>query len=419
MDDDRQTILRKNAQTITTRPGVYLYYDAAGKVIYVGKAKNLKNRVRAYFTRDDALGVKTPLLVSEIASFKTIPTDSEFAAILLEASLIRKHQPKWNSASRDDKSPLYVVIAFDESLPRILFTRKRALEQHRKQAVFGPFQSGLIARKLMQSIRRIIPYCTQKTHAGRPCFYTHIGLCNPCPSAMLPSSPLERVYRQNLRRIALLLSGGARRVRSELEKAMQEAAKREAFEEAGEYKRQLTALDMLLIRSYDPGIYTDRTEDRIADLAKVLGCHVLIRIECIDISHIHGKWATGSLVVFTNGIPDTDEYRRFRINIGGRPNDVVMMAEVIRRRFAHPEWPYPNLLVVDGGKPQVIAAKESPVPVIGLAKRFEEIIVPTAEGFRVVRLSPASPALQLVEHIRDEAHRFAKRYHTMLRSRYV
>ena len=122
--------------------------------------------------------------------------------------------------------------------------------------------------------------------------------------------------------------------------------------------------------------------------------------------------------MFTDGIPDTNEYRRFRIKAAGIPNDVAMMTEVINRRFSHPEWPFPNLLVVDGGKGQVTAAKHAPVPVVGLAKRFEEIIVPEGGGFRVLRLSPSSPALQLVQHIRDEAHRFAKRYHRVLRSVY-
>lgn len=419
MDNYRSTLFQKSDKKITPRPGVYLYYDKDGNVIYVGKAKNLRKRIRQYFTRDKAKDQKTSLLVSQIVSIKTISTDSEFDALLLEATLIRTYQPKYNSIAKDDKSPLYIAITFDELLPRILFTRKRALEQPSKRAIFGPFQSERVARQLMRSVRRIIPYCTQKRHDGRPCFYSHIGLCKPCPS--VPSNiPL---YRRNLRRVALLLSGHARRVRVQLEKTMRECADRMAFEQASEYKRQLDALDMLLTHPFDPSVYTDRTSERLTQLARILHLSSLERIECVDISTLQGEWATGSLVVFTNGIPDTDEYRRFRIKMSGKPNDVGMMAEVIKRRFAHPEWPYPDLLIVDGGKPQVGAAVKAmqamqEIPVIGLAKRFEEIIVPIREGFRVIRLSPASPALQLVEHIRDEAHRFAKRYHTMLRSRY-
>lgn len=407
----------KTVKTLTTRPGCYLYKDAWGRVIYVGKAKNLQRRVRQYFGKKDTLNAKTQLLVEQIVTIDTIPTDNEFDALLLEASLIRKHLPKYNAIARDDKSPLYITITIDEPLPRILFTRKKELESHSRRAVFGPFQSARVARQLMQSIRKIIPYCTQKHRDGRPCFYTHLGLCNPCPSS-IKTKKLASVYRSNLRKISLLLSGRARQVRSILEKRMHECGDRMAFEEAGEYKKQLDILNMLLMHSFDPGIFTDNTSDRLSDLSRILHLQALHRIECIDISTLLGEWSTGSLVVFTEGQPDTDEYRRFRIKVAGIPNDVGMMAEVIKRRFTHPEWPKPDLLVVDGGKGQVTAAKHAPVPVVGLAKRFEEIIVPEGHGFHVIRLAPSSPALQLVQHIRDEAHRFAKRYHTHLRSRY-
>jgi len=419
MDYPHATILKKETQKITTRPGVYLYSDKNGNIIYVGKAKNLRNRVKQYFTGSNAVGEKTSLLVSQIASIKTIPTDSEFDALLLEATLIRKYLPKYNAIARDDKSPLYISITFDEPLPRILFTRKRELEQHKRRAIFGPFQSGRVAHLLMQSVRRIIPYCTQKRRDGKPCFYTHIGLCRPCPS-VINSLQLTRAYRANLRHIALLLSGKASRVRSQLEQSMHLCADRMEYEEAGEYKKQLDAIHILLTHTFDPDMYTDRTSERLTELARILHLSSLERIECIDISTLQGKWSTGSLVVFTDGIPDTDEYRRFRIKSIGKPNDVGMMAEVVKRRFAHPEWPKPDLLVVDGGKAQVSMASGiiRDIPIIGLAKRYEEIVVPNGHAFKLVRLSPASPALQLVEHIRDEAHRFAKRYHTMLRSVY-
>lgn len=433
MDHPHATVFQKTIQevtgprpvfaTITTRPGVYLYYDTKGTVIYVGKAKNLRNRVRQYFACDDAIGQKTNLLVSQITSIKAIPTDSEFDALLLEATLIRKYQPKYNSVAKDDKSPLYIAITFDEPLPRIVFTRKTIIDSWspfpKRRFIAGPFQSGRVARRLMQSVRKIIPYCTQQHRDGHPCFYTHIGLCNPCPST-IRTKKLASVYRSNLQKIALLLSGRARRVRVILEKKMHECGDHMAFEEAGEYKKQLDVLNMLLTHSFDPGIFTDKTSDRLTDLSRILHLPAIHRIECIDISTLQGEWATGSLVVFTNGIPDTNEYRRFRIKTVGKSNDVGMMAEVIKRRFAHPEWPKPDLLVVDGGKAQVSTATGiiRDIPIIGLAKRYEEIVVPNGHAFKLVRLSPASPALQLVQHIRDEAHRFAKRYHTILRAKF-
>lgn len=461
-----QTTPAQTIKTLTTRPGCYLYKDAWGKVIYVGKAKNLQRRVRQYFGKKGTLGAKTQLLVEQIVTIDTIPTDNEFDALILEAALIRTHQPKYNAIAKDDKSPLYIAITIQDVLPRILFERKRTIDAagnlFKRALIIGPFQSNRIIRQLLRSLRRIVPYCLQKKRDGRACFYTHLGLCSPCPSviAKMPYSPQAQVakgqYRKNISRVALLLCGKSHAVRRELEKEMVDFAASLEFEKALEIKRQLNALDMLLVHSFDPMIYLDHTSipddqrntrlDELTRILKTKGVIIpsLTRIECIDISNISGAWATGSLVVFTDGIPDTRQYRRFRIKISGLPNDVAMMREVILRRFHHPEWPTPDLLVVDGGKPQVTAALNAlavilservpirsepdgrkrverslsiPIPVIGLAKRFEEIIIPMGLGFHSVRLAASSPALQLIQHIRDEAHRFAKRYHTLLRSK--
>ncbi len=428
-------------KTLTTRPGCYLYKNKEGTIIYVGKAKNLKSRVRQYFGKKDTLTPKTQLLVTQIARIETIPTDSEFDAILLEAVLIRTHQPKYNAVARDDRSPLYIVITVRDALPRIVVERKHTIESpgspFSNALIFGPFQSGRILRQLLRSIRRIVPYCLQKRRDGTACFYTHLGLCNPCPSviAKMPLSPEKRaaknLYRKNISRIALLLSGKSRAVRLALEKEMADYARTLAFEKAADVKHHLNALDLLMLRSFDPMIYVEHSStpdftylDRLDALARILKTKGLAiptpnRIECIDISNISGVWATGSLVVFKGGVPDTREYRRFRIKISGKPNDVAMMREVIIRRFRHPEWTFPDLLIVDGGKSQVRAAQQAisfDIPIIGLAKRFEEIIILSGSSFQSIRLVQSSPALQLVQHIRDEAHRFAKRYHTMIRS---
>lgn len=451
-----QKTLKETVSTITTRPGCYLYKDATGQVIYVGKAKNLNSRVRQYFGKKDTLSPKTQLLVENIVAIDTIPTDSEFDAIILETTLIRTYQPKYNVVARDDKSPLYIAITLHEAVPRIVFEHKTTIDAPgsplTNALIIGPFQSNRVIRQLLRSIRRIIPYCLQKRRDGRPCFYTHIGLCNPCPSviAKMPASSeareAKRRYRKNISRVALLLSGKSRAVRLALEKEMVDYATSLEFEKALDIKRQLNALDLLMIRTFDPMVYTEHSSlpnsshtDRLDALAHILKTRGVIirppkRIECIDISNISGAWATGSLVVFADGVPDTEAYRRFRIKIPGVPNDVAMMREVILRRFHHPEWPFPNLLVVDGGKPQVKAAQQAlsfilserepvegslsmNIPIIGLAKRFEEIIIPSGNTFHSVRLVRSSPALQLLQHIRDEAHRFAKRYHTFLRSK--
>lgn len=461
MDRRYPTIFKKNTQEIvptrsslsgiTIRPGVYLYKDASGAVLYVGKAKNLRNRIRQYFVRPDALGAKTSILVPQIRSIQTIATDSEFDAILLESELIRQYMPKYNSISKDDKSPLFIALTLDESLPSILLTRKTTIESWnptpQKRIIVGPFQSGSVARRLLQSIRRVIPYCSQKQRTGTACFYTHLGLCDPCPSAIvgLPEGPekkrLQERYRRQMRSIALVLSGQASTVRRALEKTMNRSAASEKYEAAGTAKQQLTALNRLLTHSFDPVLYHDAVsqpgrmyQQRLRDLSHVLMEHGIAvrdlkRIECIDISTIQGSWSSGSLVVFTDGIPDTGAYRRFRIRAGGRPNDVAMMGEVITRRLGHPEWGTPDLIIVDGGKPQVGAAVKAvqatpaaqKIPIIGLAKRYEELIIPVGktnrQPYRTVRLTASRPAIQILEHIRDEAHRFAKKYHSLIREK--
>lgn len=420
-------------------PGVYIYRDAGNTILYIGKAKDLKRRVSQYFQRDDAVGDKTLALVSQIRAIETIQTDSEFDALLLEAKLIRTHLPKYNVVARDDKSPLYIVITTREKLPRVLWLRKTSLIQYPGSSQFGPFASGRDARMLMRLIRHIIPYCTQKQRTGKPCFYTHIALCSPCPSviaAMEDSKPrreLLRIYRRNIRRVCDILSGKSLTVLHGLEREMALAAGRQDYEEAQRIKGHIEALRNLLARHFDPHTYLKnsallgnvRAEESRSLIMALSGLFPALtkitRIECIDISNTMGAYSTGSLVVTVDGYPDTTQYRRFRIRRKEAPNDVAMIAEVLRRRLAHTEWPYPDLLVIDGGKGQVRSAKEVldgvglSQPVIGLAKRFEEIVVPVSAGWKIVRLPVSDPGLHLLERIRDESHRFALAYHRLLR----
>jgi len=403
-------------------PGIYIYQDGEGITIYVGKAKNLKRRVTQYFQRDDAVGEKTALLVSQIHDIKTISTDSEFDALLLEAKLIREFLPKYNVISRDDKSPLYIAIT-KETLPQILWLRRTSLSQHPKAAFFGPFQSGRVARNVMRKIRHIIPYCSQKQRNGKPCFYSYIGLCGPCPCAIMSQQEIN-MYRNNIRKIISILSGKSLNLLHQLEQDMRKKAALNQFEEAQILKNQVSGLRELLQRHFDPAMYVqnetftqDIRNDEQESLQALLHIPSIHRIECIDISNTQGKNATGSLVVFIDGIPATHDYRRFKIRSKDVPNDFAMIAEVVRRRFSHPEWPPPDLLVIDGGKGQLAAASAAPVPMIGLAKRFEEIIVPDGDHWKTLKLSLSNTGLQLLMRIRDESHRFALRYHRLLRSR--
>ncbi len=422
-------------------PGVYIYRNEKGDVLYVGKAKDLKKRVSQYFVRDDAVGAKTTILVSQIHSIETKTTDSEFDALLLEAKLIRSFLPKYNVIARDDKSPLYIAITSYEQLPRILWLRRTSLNEYPKAEFFGPFASGRVARTILRDIRRVVAYCTAKERNGKPCFYTHLGLCGPCPSviAKMEDSPLRRdlvrTYRANIRKITSILSGESLGLIHDMEKEMHEFANKEAFEEAKRILTQTESLRSLLVRHFDPHVYIEndsflddirRSEDqelRAALAPYYPDMHVLTRIECIDISNTFGQYATGSLVVFKEGIPSKKDYRRFRIRTNDAPNDFAMVSEVLTRRLKHPGWEYPSLLVIDGGKGQVGAAvavlKEFGVsiPIIGLAKRFEEIVVPGKEGWKIIRLPLSNRGLQLLERVRDESHRFALMYHRLLRGK--
>ncbi len=433
--------LKTTIKKLPHTPGVYIYRNMQGEVIYVGKAVDLSKRVKQYFMRDDAVGAKTPILVSQIAALETIQTATEFDAILLEAQLIRKYFPKYNVVAKDDKSPLYVLISFEEELPRVQFVRRPRGINGEKGSFFGPFQSAKMARSLLRSLRYSIPYCTQKIRNGKPCFYTHIGLCNPCASVLTKMaagperSQLVKLYRTQMFRLRDILSGKSTNVLNELESEMKILAQQDFFEAAAQIRNQIQALHTVLARKYDPNIYiqgdqgiTHVFEAQLQSLQKSLlpyypALPLPTRIECYDISNTMGKQATGSMVVLNHGRPDTNEYRRFRIRTLSTPNDFAMMSEILTRRFSHTEWINPQLIVIDGGKGQVHAAMtvltglKRNIPVIGLAKREEEIVIPQGDTFKILRLSFTDEGLHALQRIRDEAHRFAITYHRLLRKK--
>jgi excinuclease ABC subunit C len=434
--------LKNTLSHLPHSPGVYIYRNAEGIILYIGKAKDLSRRVKQYFQRDDAVGAKTALLVSQIVTLEYIKTVSEFDALLLEAKLIYEHQPKYNVLAKDDKSPLYIRIT-DAPIPVVTFTRKSKIDEvSEAHWDFGPFQSSRVARSLLRQLRHVIPYCTQKIKTDRPCFYAHIGLCNPCPSYIwgLPDgdqkTALTKQYRAQILRLRDILSGKALGVLDDMEKQMNEFAKSERFEEATVIRNHMKALYDLLNKKYDASLYIqsdtqleDITTAEISQLVIALqpwypNVVHLHRIECVDISNLQGTDATGSVVVLTDGIVDRSQYRKFKIRSKNTPDDFAMIAEVLIRRFRHKEWKFPDLLVIDGGKGQVQSAHTTlntlslQIPIIGLAKRREEIIVKKSDSeFVVMRLPLTSAGLHLLERIRDEAHRFAITYHRKLRAK--
>lgn len=423
--------------TLPETPGVYRFYNSAGKIIYIGKAINLRKRVSSYFQKNDH-EAKTSQMVLQIDRIEITSVDSEFEALLLEAALIKRHLPKYNVIWKDDKHYIYIKIT-RETYPRILFSRR---EEGGSAAYFGPFPSKRVVRGMLTYIRSIIPYCSQNRNNTRPCFYTHIGLCDPCPAAIRPmlldqARTATQRYQEHIRRIKTLLSGNIESIRRLMTREMTDAANRQSFEEATGIRDRLRTLEYLVRQYHAPEEYMQNpklVEAIRAAEAKELRDLLLPyypslgpirRIECYDISNTSGTLATGSMVTFSNGEPDKDYYRRFRIRTKTTPDDFAMMREMLARRLRHTDWPAPDLLVIDGGAPQLRALKtvldESGMrlPVIGLAKQEEELVIPKGETFVKIDLPSSSSALHLVQRLRDEAHRFARSYHHLLRKKEV
>ena len=391
----------------------------------MGKAKNLKNRVRSYFTTKD-LGHKTKQLVDRISKIKTIETYSEVSSLILEANLIKKYKPEYNIKLTDDKSYLYIKITIKDKYPKVL-TSRNSLDKNSMH--FGPFPNSTDVRIVLKTIRRIFPFQSVINHPKKICLYNHLGLC-PCPDVL---NSLD--YKtKNIKYIIDFLKGQNKKIIKELEKERNILSKNEEFEKAMTIQQKIDAIKMITNpanRSFDyesnPNLASDLKQNELDELLKTLNMHgyrlsSLARVECFDISNFSGKDTVGSMVVFVNGAETKNEYRKFRIRktAYGKQDDYASLSEMLERRFKHKEWNFPDLIIVDGGKGQVAKIKQTLteaniiIPLIGLAKE-EEIII--TEDLKEIRLKFDSPALMLLKRIRDEAHRFAVSYHRKLRKK--
>ncbi len=414
----------------------------------MGKSKNLKSRVSSYFTNPNNLGEKTQILVSQIAKIKIVEVESELESLLLEAHYIKKYEPRYNVKMTDGKQYPLIRITLKKDYPAILFARR---PDDKNSVYFGPYPSSSSVKLVLKTIRRIFPFVSVENHSKRVCLYHHLGLC-PCP-VVFDSPKLKKDYRKSIYRIINILEGGSRKVQKELEKERDKVSKSEDFETANILQKKVQALNYIAqpVHSpfeyeFNPNLRSDLRSKELEDLRKILnhnGYSIqnrLNKIECYDISHIQGTNTTASLVVFINGEKESSLYRRFKVKLDKTPDDFASMREVLTRRFKHLEWEYPDLLIVDGGKGQVSAAldvfKENDIsiPLIGLAKRIETIVIPLEHPlvidehshnrkidpknrFREVVIPHSVGALQLLQRIRDEAHRFAITYHRTLRSK--
>jgi excinuclease ABC subunit C len=539
-------MLKEKLMSIPKKPGVYLMKDASGEVIYVGKAINLRSRVRSYFHTSSDLSPKIRRLVEEVAELDFIVTLSEVEALILECELIKRHRPKYNVRLKDDKRYPYIKITLQEDYPRISTTRRMEMDGAR---YFGPFTASWAVHQTLDTLRKIFPYitCNRKItgEEKRACLYYHIGRCaGPCIGAISKED-----YRKIVERVCLFLEGREDEILNDLRARMKEAANRLEYERAAILRDRIRAIERVMVRQrvvsttpvnqdilafavedgracvqvffirggkligreyfiltstgggeeeeiiasfvkqfYDEAAYIPpeiilpkeieeakviqdwlknergvevilRTplndgeskllqmasenaaealassesrwlvEGALMELVEYLGLtKALNRIEGYDVSQIHGRAATGSMVVFVKGIPRKSNYKRFRIKEVEGADDYAMIKEVLRRRFKRAiegdeEWTtLPDLILVDGGKGQLGAALEvlaeygsEDIPLVSLAKERDEVFVP---GRSEPLLFPSdSQALFLLKRIRDEAHRFTLAYHRKLRSK--
>jgi excinuclease ABC subunit C len=414
-----------------TAPGVYLMKDAQGRVVYVGKAKNLRNRASHYFTKAAAEDHRTADLVKVIADIDFLPADTEVDALLLEARLIKDIQPRFNVELKDDKSFPYLQIRIREDFPRVEFTRQ---PRRRGVKLYGPFTSAKSLRAAMQVLQRIFKFrtCTLDIDAEdprwrwfRPCLLHSIRQCTaPCNFRVT-----KEEYRKQIRALRLVLEGKKGRLLREMEHEMQEASAALQFEKAARLRDEIAALKKLSLRGdvdrdVQPEVFQIEPKKGLAGLRKVLGLPQTPRtIEGVDIAHLGGDETVASLVSFIDGLPFKPGYRRYRIKTVEGVDDFASIREVVTRRFrrlAQEEQVFPDILLIDGGKGQLNAALEAfrvlgiePPCLISLAKQEEEVYRPGES--EPLRLSRHAAALRLLQYVRDEAHRFAQHYHHILR----
>ncbi|MDO8240772.1 MAG: GIY-YIG nuclease family protein [Candidatus Moranbacteria bacterium] len=449
-------------------PGVYIFRDAKGKIIYVGKATSLRSRVGSYFASalpSSALRAPSPkgrrgnegislrpieMMIAQVADIEVQETESVLEALILEANLIKKHQPKYNVLGKDDKSYAYFVITKEE-FPKVMIVRKTDLEDAKRRTqnverktqnakrktwnakqgdprstihvsrLFGPYTSKKQMEIALKIVRKIFPFHSSKNKTEKGCLDFQLGRC-PGPYAGAIS---KADYAKNIRGIQMILEGKKKSLLKKMEKEMSALAKKEEFEKATEVRNKIFALqhiqDVALISS-----------GRDEALPRLYGGTDKFRIEAYDISNISGQQAVGSMVVFENGEPNKKEYRKFKIKTVEGANDVAMMQEVLSRRLNN-AWTQPDLILLDGGAGHVNMAADLlsklgfAIPIVGVAKgktrkNLNFQFPPPAGGSNELSITKFSKEIKnilddknLIKTIMDEAHRFAITYHRKVR----
>ena len=401
--------LKKRIEHLPNTPGTYLFKDRNGKPVYIGKALSIKKRVMSHFRSFGETFSKEGVMLGEVRAIDFIETPTEAEALLLEASLVKENQPKYNQALKDDKSYPFLKIT-DEAFPRLLVVRRRRADGGK---YFGPYTNATLLRQAVAMLRRLFPMRTCDPMPDSVCLMYHIGQCKgPCVQAINGAQ-----YGQIVKELELFLQGRRDALLKNLLRRMKEYSDKREYEKAKGIYEEIKALSEVP----RPG-----GRERASVLNELMDVLILpqlpIRIEAFDISNIAGKEAVGSMVVFINGKPSRAHYRLFRIKTVQGIDDYEMMREVVRRRYTRvlaEKQELPDLVVIDGGKGHLAAAKNElrrldldRLPVISIAKQHEHIFSPDREGPTI--LPQSSTILQLIQRLRDEAHRFAITHHRRL-----
>ncbi|MEK7616175.1 MAG: GIY-YIG nuclease family protein [Patescibacteria group bacterium] len=353
---------------IPRTPGVYFFKNAKGAIVYIGKALNLRNRLRQHpmLTRADKLEWQE--------------VGSEIEALILESQWIKRYKPYYNISLRDDKNYVYVQFT-DEEFPKVFVTHRNGI---------GPFTSSTELRAALKAIRKLIPYCTCKQKHNRPCLNAHIGKCiGDC--CLKNPKPVYKQYQKNIKLIKDIFSG-----------------KKKALKSFPRVFENIRVIKEIAGR-----------ESAVVELENTFKLKNIKRIEGYDISNVQGKFATGSMVVFENGYPNKSEYRKFKINPTAsaealaKADDTKMLDEMLARRFSHHDWPRPDVILIDGGIAQFNIAQKYFSPVLSIAKGKQEIFSSTLPEPLAISYLPSAVA-HLLQHIDAEAHRFAITYYRKL-----
>lgn len=461
--------LASKLKELPREPGVYFHKSQSGEILYVGKAAILKNRVKQYFQKSRPFDPKTEALVAEIVDTDWITVESELDALFLESEMIKRYKPRYNILLRDDKSQTFIRINMKDAVPHVATTRQ-PLDDGAEY--FGPYYNGFMIKKALRLLRKVFPYYT-KPYSGKAELDYHLGLTPGIES----EKTTVKEYKADLKKLITYLKGNRKHLVNQLEKEMKKFAKESQFEKAAHARDQLGNLKALQRQIiFSDKEFMDLSKDQaLAGLQKLLSLpDVPRRIEGYDISHMQGTNNVASMVVATNGLADKAQYRKFKMRIPGN-DDFAHMRETMTRRFSgrHKDWLQPDLILIDGGKGQLSSALDAleaqgvAIPVIGLAKREEEIVVhktrsnvtvnfqlPSSPGnrgsqpntdeipnrvgdddvgvsrvnessrphissdtedFITIHLTKDHHITKLLQRIRDESHRFAVSYHTHLK----